>query len=849
MRTVPKNTVSMGRRLSLALISTMTLIAVLVATVFYHYNAAELERNFSLKVEETLSFLDGSLGPILWHFDHNTVVWVAKTALQDDQVVGVIIRDEQKQLIYAIDEEYSDDVLVRNRLISFEGEPVGELELVFSRALLKDTLTNILINSLLVWLLTAVSIGVLTKLFIAKFFRGPLEAFIDLAESYRHYPESRSLNTTPFLEFQPIEDVVKKLADEVLLKIDELDEHRKNLEKEVAKRTEEFETANSALRISEKRLKEAQHTAKLGRWKLDIQTNKLDWSDEVFNIFEIDQNKFDASYDAFLATIHPDDREKVAAAYQQSLENKQPYEINHRLLMKDGRIKYLRELCRTEYSDDGTPLQSIGAVQDITALMEVENQLKEAKEVAEAANKAKSTFLANMSHELRTPLNGILGFTDMLRRAPDTSASQQEKLDIINRSGEHLLSMINDVLDLSKIEAGKIVLEPEVFDLVQMLRDVGEMFEQRAETEGLKFNLELDAGLTKTIEADAGKLRQILINLLGNAVKFTTEGGVSLRARTVAIEDEPSMVSLQLEIEDSGQGITPKQQEKIFEPFIQDKQFSSDAKGTGLGLSITKSFVELMAGKISVESKLAVGSLFRVDLPVVVAESTEIVRTQAAKPDVLGLKENQTNWRILIVEDNEDNRLLLNSLLSQVGFEVKEASNGQEGVELFKTWQPHFIWMDMRMPVMDGYEATATIRGLPGGDAVKIVALTASAFKEQRSKIIDAGCDEVLHKPYRDYEIFTTLEQYLGVDYLYADDKEENLAEQVITLTAEMMKKLPAELTEQLRLSAFNLDMTATKAVIEVISRAHPELADGLKPLVEHFQFSKILELIDGEGD
>ena len=481
---------------------------------------------------------------------------------------------------------------------------------------------------------------------------------------------------------------------------------------------------------------------------------------------------------------------------------------------------------------------------DMKLRKRTEKELIRARRKAEDANQAKSIFLANMSHELRTPLNAILGFSEMIGRDRDTPAAIQEKVSIINRSGDHLLAMINDVLDLSKIEAGGVELEPETFELPGMLQDIARMFEVRAQSARLRFTLELDLEPVRVIKADVGKLRQILINLLGNAVKFTKEGGFSLRVRLKPIEDDPAMVALQLEVEDSGPGIPPEQIGRIFQPFVQAAQSPTGGKGTGLGLAISRSFVDLMGGDISVESVVGKGSLFRVELPVALAEAEEIVSVQSIRSAVLGLEAGQLAWRILVVEDNEENRLLLTGLLLQAGFEVQEAENGEQAVALFQQWQPHFIWMDMRMPVMDGYEATTKIRELPDGDKVKIVALTASAFKEQRPKILEAGCDDVCLKPYQAHEIFDAMARQLGVNYIYEEESQEITGATSVELTGEMFQKLPPELRQALKKAAHMLDIEATVEVAERVRAIDPAIADGLQRLADDFQFGRIRALL-----
>lgn len=595
----------------------------------------------------------------------------------------------------------------------------------------------------------------------------------------------------------------------------------------------------------------AQETAQLGNWEWDIVSGELHWSDEIYRIFGLPQQYFGATYEAFLQSIHPDDRSLVEEAVIHALNDPDyDYSIEHRIVLSDGSLRTVQALGKVAWDREGQPLRMSGTVQNITERKYAEDELKQAKEAAEVANRAKSSFLSSMSHELRTPLNAILGFSEMLGQDHQATADQQEKLAIINRSGAHLLSMINDVLDLSKIEAGRVELEPLAFDLPLMLQDVGRMFELRAEGARLRFELELDSVLARYVRTDIGKLRQILINLLDNAVKFTHEGGFSLRARTLPSATDSTMLTLQLEVEDSGLGITSEQLERIFEPFFQVKQFQPSIKGTGLGLSICKSFVALLGGEIHAESQLGRGSLFRIDLPVALAACAETSGIEAAGPAVLGLAPEEPAWRILVVEDNLENRQLLSSLLGQAGFETRQAENGAEAIALFEQWQPHFIWMEMRMPVMDGYEASRRIRALPGGNEVKIIALTASAFKEQRKNVLEAGCDDVLHKPYQIHEIYETMVKHLGVRYRYDEPVEEVIIE-AADVTVEAVAALPEALRQALWQAALSLSNEAFEAALTPLRGHDPALAEGLAAMAREFQFDRIQALInpqDGEG-
>ncbi|MEM9922315.1 MAG: PAS domain S-box protein [Cyanobacteria bacterium P01_D01_bin.50] len=521
------------------------------------------------------------------------------------------------------------------------------------------------------------------------------------------------------------------------------------------------------------------------------------------------------------------------------------------------------------------------ALQQVELFSQTQRQseaLQKAVIAADAANRAKSEFLANMSHELRTPLNAILGFSQLMSQDKTISEEYQNSLAIINRAGEHLLYLINDILEMSKIEAGRASLNITDFALHNLLDNLQEMLRLRTSAKGLQLTFQTAPDIPRYIKSDVSKLRQVLINLLGNAIKFTDTGSVKLSASVARGDGEirgwgdgeirgwgdgenvdistSSKTRLIFEITDTGAGISPEEIEHLFEAFIQTDSGRKSQQGTGLGLAISRKYVQLMGGDITVESTLGVGSKFTFDIQISLASSqkTEINKTSR---QVLGLAASQTEYRILVVDDRPESRLLIVKMLSQLGFSVKEAANGVQAIAKWKEWQPHLILMDMRMPIMDGYEATRIIKNTQKSNDLTtlptvVIALTANAFEEQRSEIIESGCDDLINKPFPKEILLEKLNQHLGVQYLYQEENSSpqqstNKSTNIYTSAAlrDLLPQMPTQWVAQIRQAAAQCSDNLIFQLLEQIPSENTQLTQSLKYFAENFQFDKILEAID----
>lgn len=500
---------------------------------------------------------------------------------------------------------------------------------------------------------------------------------------------------------------------------------------------------------------------------------------------------------------------------------------------------------------EGTVSSVNEIIEDITERRELE-QNRIVCQAAEEANRAKSQFVANISHEIRTPLNSIMGFAQLLERDPTLTPTQLEHIRTMSNNGMHLLKLINDILDMSKIEAGKIVFNQTTFSLHNFLDELEMMFRSRAANAGLQFLVEHNESISLNIRADAGKLRQVFVNLIENAFKFTEKGGISVRVRTKEVagntlEDQNKLL-LQAEVDDTGPGIQNSDIERLFGSFEQ-ADAGMKAGGTGLGLTISRKFIEMMGGKLRVTSKVGKGCCFRFEVQLEKAVVEISTRQAPEGRRVVGLDPDMETFRILVVDDSSDNRSLLCKLLRPLGFEVAEASNGIEALEVFGNWPAHVVLMDMRMPVMDGYEATCRLKAMKGGQSTCVIALTSSAFEDEETKILATGVDAYLRKPYQVNELLDVLREKLHLRYFYADTAIK--ASPLVTadyLNANSLNALSKDWMLLMQQAVAEGDMAQLMELIALVETVDSNGARRLQALADQYDYEKLSEILDTRG-
>ncbi len=604
----------------------------------------------------------------------------------------------------------------------------------------------------------------------------------------------------------------------------------------------ERKRTEAALRQSEERFDLAMRGSNDGVWDWNMEVNQLYWSPRLRQILGWTADDM-LSIELFNRSIHPADIarvwQKITAYLNQQTSG---FEASFRVQHRHGPYVWMLSRGTAVWNAQAKPIRMVGTLMDISPQKQAEEELRLAKETAELANRAKSIFLANMSHELRTPLNGILGYTQILQRDSTLTLKQLKGINIIHRSGEYLLTLINDILDLSKIEAGKVELLPTEVDFSEFLLGITELFQMRAQQKGIAFNYEPLSHLPVGIRVDEKRLRQILINLLGNAIKFTQHGGVTLK---VGYHNG----KIRFQIEDTGVGIATADLEKIFEPFQQVGDHKYQAEGTGLGLPITKKLIDMMGGELHLESTLGKGSTFWMVMAFPeIATVGKTKRKQA--PVVIGCQGPPRT--ILVVDDKWENRSVLVNLLTPLSFILKEARHGVEGLALLKQESVDLIITDLVMPIMDGFEFARQVRKLPQCQQVPIIADSASVFEVHQQESLAAGCNAFMAKPFHVDVLFDLLRRLLGLSWIYepstvSEESSPSLTNGDFPNPGEMIgpSKEQAAVLFDLAMQGDIAGIVKAVNKLEQTEKRLAGFANQIRQLAEAFQEEKICEVVE----
>ncbi|MYM75770.1 response regulator [Duganella sp. FT134W] len=836
--------VSIAVFVSVTLTAVVTLVLTTFALYFYQVERAQRWEQLRKTLANSADELAAAVALPAWNFDETQIVTIMKSGLSNRDLYAsavapvasshpfILTRNEQAQLVPAERLPADPDLLSEQRPIVAGGQNIGTITVYASPAQLVVQLRQRLYTIAGLIFVLDVTLVLSLYLLLWQLILKPLTNIERYAASVKAGQNSG------------VEPPRNWYSGEL-----------KTLNASIREMVRLMESRYVAMHASEERLQIASSAAAIGIWDWNIANRQMVWDEQMYRLHGMEGRKLDDPFEAWRKMVHPDDVMPTEMLLQQALNGTAEFDIEYRLIWADGTVHYMKADAMTFRDTDGHAMRMVGVNYDVTdsrmaeqelrrhrihleeLVAERTNALSVAVRQAQAANRAKSTFLANMSHELRTPLNSVIGFSRLMADSKNMLPEEKRNLAIIHRSGQHLLTLINDILELSKIEAGRAVLQTEVVHLNDMLQEVLDMVSMRAVQTGVELVVD-SVGLPVSARVDGTKLRQVLLNLMSNAVKFTAQGKVTLKVRGASHNGQ---CELAFAVIDDGPGISADDQLRIFEPFIQ-ADGPGAKEGTGLGLTISREFVQLMGGTLAVQSAPGQGATFYFTVSVQVADDAP----QPGEDEVAAL-EPQQRRRILVADDNADGGALMESLLKPLGFDVAVVGDGVQALAMVDVWQPDLVFMDWRMPALDGISATRQIRANPEIVQPGIVMLTASAFAEQREEALAAGADEFMRKPVEQAQLYAVLERQLNLQFV----RRHRAAVRRLPptpLERGDLQRLDAALREELKVALQELNLARVAALLAPLPPALADVVARIGYMVQLHQYPQLCALLDDAG-
>jgi PAS domain S-box-containing protein len=796
---------SISKNLTISLVLMVLAVSVIPVCINYVHSSRKAKAQLEEKADEYITFLVNSLEMPLWLLDDKSIQHIGRFFAKNELVVELKITGYDNRILLDMRKKNDDDVIIKEKTVSFNNKGAsGNIRLALSYRYYRELSNNLILSSLITIIVILIFLTFTTSVLLKVFLRKPIMQLNQIAKAYALNKSESSEYHCFYCEFEPFVTVLEKMGTEIRSRIEEL-------------------------RNAEKKYRDIFENAIEGIFQTTPDGQIVSVNPAMIKIMGYDSQEDlllsvpDVSHQFY---ANSDDRQEFIRILNQ---NSKVVGFETQMRRKDNSLIMVSISARTVRDEQDNVLYYEGSLADITERIRREKAERE-REIADAANQTKSRFLAHISHELRTPLNSIIGYAQILNKTPYATQFQKERLDTIQKSGEHLLMLLNDILDLSKIEAGCMNIRPVDFCLPDFLTTLMTMFQVRAFHKNILFDYEIADSLPEIVKGDEIRLRQILINLLGNAVKFTEKGRVTFKT-----DYHDGRVFF--EITDTGLGIDTDELEKIFDPFYQSGAYLKKTEGTGLGLSISKKLLEMMKGELTLHSTPGQGTIFRVDMELPPADSvTDVLKTEHS--EMIGYQGMKR--RILVADDIAHHRSLLSDLLIPLGFEMIEADNGEKAVEKAKEFQPDVIFMDLFMPHKDGFEATRQIRAMIPRLNVIIFAICSGAFEEYIQKSRDAGCDDFIPKPIVAKDVLEKLKQHLAIEWIYQDSESEKISDET---TAPMLPPSADEL-EALISAARIGDIAFIRQKVESLLRQKDTrltaFAKKLLQLVRGFHIDKI---------